>query len=277
MSHSNKRRRLDGVSQEYITEEETFLVCHDKHFISQDTFLTYLNVLVETPAQGVFSGGVERSVEAKRMCQLHGDYVVACPVIDGDHQCCRAISLLSLSIQCSDEVLDRVLDKVKQFDDRVKRWKMLEDVGGVDCPLCIDPAWDQGIGMGLSHELSEFEDYKNNFENIRQCQTCSSIWCVVCGIEYGQMIHEERNCEMVRRIMSGEDPNIWTIDRTCVKCPQCQVNIEKNGGCNHMTCTQCQRHFCYLCLQDITDGVSGHYERTNCNMFGNQDNGNDSD
>ena len=27
------------------------------------------------------------------------------------------------------------------------------------------------------------------------------------------------------------------------KCPKCQSPIEKNGGCNHMTCTRCGRHF----------------------------------
>lgn len=31
-----------------------------------------------------------------------------------------------------------------------------------------------------------------------------------------------------------------------VKCPGCRVPIEKNGGCNHMTCSRCQSHFNWL-------------------------------
>ena len=31
-------------------------------------------------------------------------------------------------------------------------------------------------------------------------------------------------------------------------CPGCGVNIEKNEGCDHMTCKKCQFEFCWLCL-----------------------------
>jgi len=35
-------------------------------------------------------------------------------------------------------------------------------------------------------------------------------------------------------------------------CPRCFIPIEKEGGCQHMTCTnpQCRHEFCWLCLQD---------------------------
>jgi hypothetical protein len=41
------------------------------------------------------------------------------------------------------------------------------------------------------------------------------------------------------------------------QCPQCHVDIEKNGGCNHMTC-KCGHHFCWVCLGDFMSHVGQH-------------------
>lgn len=39
---------------------------------------------------------------------------------------------------------------------------------------------------------------------------------------------------------------VWKSTETKT-CPTCRVAIEKNGGCNDMTCRQCKAHFCYRC------------------------------
>ncbi|CAG8582921.1 7621_t:CDS:2 [Paraglomus occultum] len=43
-------------------------------------------------------------------------------------------------------------------------------------------------------------------------------------------------------------------------CPQCETPIEKSMGCNHMRCTRCHTHFCYLCGNWIDPrNPYGHY------------------
>ncbi|CAD0093066.1 unnamed protein product [Aureobasidium mustum] len=37
------------------------------------------------------------------------------------------------------------------------------------------------------------------------------------------------------------------IETITMPCPKCKVRIEKDGGCDHMTCVQCQYEFCYQC------------------------------
>ncbi|KAH8832357.1 RING-5 domain-containing protein [Flagelloscypha sp. PMI_526] len=47
------------------------------------------------------------------------------------------------------------------------------------------------------------------------------------------------------------------------ECTKCQSTIEKNGGCNHMTCRKCRHEFCWICL-----GLwSEHTNSYNCNRY----------
>lgn len=46
--------------------------------------------------------------------------------------------------------------------------------------------------------------------------------------------------------------NNWICSKTR-KCPNCLKDIEKNGGCNHMTCKLCSHQFCWLCFKNWTN------------------------
>jgi ankyrin repeat/IBR domain-containing protein 1 len=50
-------------------------------------------------------------------------------------------------------------------------------------------------------------------------------------------------------------------------CPNCNVPIEKNDGCNHMRCFKCRHDFCWVCLdhwKKHSTSTGGYY---NCNRF----------
>ena len=48
------------------------------------------------------------------------------------------------------------------------------------------------------------------------------------------------------------------------KCPKCGIIIEKNKGCNHITCIQCGYQWCWLCNQQYT---YGHFSIGKCKGF----------
>ena len=96
-----------------------------------------------------------------------------------------------------------------------------------------------------------------------------SIICLGCK-EIG---HEPLSCgeleDWQKRIEEiGEEVEfvLWKKQNT-KKCPKCKVDIEKNRGCMHMHCSQCDHHFCWLCLGDWDkhgDHTGGYYQ---CNMY----------
>ena len=83
---------------------------------------------------------------------------------------------------------------------------------------------------------------------IFQCRSCFVSVCVSCGEDHEGFSCEEwkvhRDPEARERLLEG-----WAEENQNVKkCPKCSILIEKNGGCNHMTCPKCSVHICWRCL-----------------------------
>jgi len=88
----------------------------------------------------------------------------------------------------------------------------------------------------------------------------------------GRMVYgtvRRRDQDLQRREgmeQSVQASELW-IKRLTKKCPQCKAPIQKNGGCNHMTCVSQQcggYHFCWLCMQPYTPG---HFENSGCAQY----------
>jgi len=41
-------------------------------------------------------------------------------------------------------------------------------------------------------------------------------------------------------------------------CPGCGADTERNGGCSHMTCAQCQVEWCWNCNEHLTENGNGY-------------------
>ena len=76
-----------------------------------------------------------------------------------------------------------------------------------------------------------------------KCQNCGNEMCFDCrGAWHGKM-----SCEQAL----DKEIKVYSKQKNVKLCPKCKSRIEKNEGCNHMTCSRCNYQFCWLC--------GGHY------------------
>jgi ariadne-1 len=107
-------------------------------------------------------------------------------------------------------------------------------------------------------EKTQFFRYcpgKNCGRSIAIGSGASKIHCH-CGLAFcfhsGEEGHEPCSCEQLRlwnEKKNDENETLkWIISNT-QRCPYptCGYPIEKNRGCNHMTCSQCHHQFCWIC------------------------------
>jgi len=102
------------------------------------------------------------------------------------------------------------------------------------------------------------------------CKACNTLFCFQCGQNY----HAPATCEIIKKWLrkcADDSETANYISANTKDCPKCHASIEKNGGCNHMHCTKCGEHFCWVCCQDWKSHGSAYY---NCSRYneGNETN-----
>ena len=103
-------------------------------------------------------------------------------------------------------------------------------------------AWCPGTDCEIAFRCKEFH---NNYnvecsKGHKSCFNCQGTW------------HDPLDCDMLKKWLKkcqddSETAN-W-ISANTKECPKCYAQIEKNGGCNHMTCSKCKYEMCWLCMK----------------------------
>eukprot|EP00158_Paraphelidium_tribonemae_P003736 Partr_v1_DN26341_c0_g1_i1_m43098 putative ariadne homolog, ubiquitin-conjugating enzyme E2 binding protein, 1 (Drosophila) len=88
-------------------------------------------------------------------------------------------------------------------------------------------------------------------------------FCFGCSLES----HEPCICALVamwlKKCADDSETGNWIAANT-KECSKCKYTIEKNGGCNHMTCKNCRYEFCWVCMGPWSEHGQSYY---NCNRF----------
>ena len=85
------------------------------------------------------------------------------------------------------------------------------------------------------------------------CIKYNHKFCFFCLKDW----HGEEKCE---NIVDKSFEN-WRDSDKVKRCPKCKFFIEKNEGCNHITCLYCKYEFCWFCLSEYN---SNHFKLGRC-------------
>lgn len=92
---------------------------------------------------------------------------------------------------------------------------------------------------------------------------CKHQFCFGCTLNE----HQPTPCSLVKMWLKKCEDDSETanwISANTKECPKCASTIEKNGGCNHMTCRKCKHEFCWICMGLWSEHGTSWY---NCNRF----------
>ncbi|KAH0401950.1 hypothetical protein KCU89_g3642, partial [Aureobasidium melanogenum] len=138
------------------------------------------------------------------------------------------------------------------------------------------------------HELLT-RTYVDDKDNLRWCPAPNCVYAVDCAVKQKELNkivptvncdcghsfcfgcqlndHQPTPCVLVKLWLKKCEDDSETanwISANTKECPKCNSTIEKNGGCNHMTCRKCKYEFCWMCMGLWSEHGTSWY---NCNRY----------
>lgn len=158
----------------------------------------------------------------------------------GKHECCRT---------CAIDYATQKIDEGKDIHCLFYQCSALINVEEIAELVGNDLAenWERRkLGYNLGYRHCPVLNCSGFIETIpqatcTQCPICLKDLCSHCGKDW----HPVLTCQ---DISQSELHNSKTVK----SCPNCQIFIEKDNGCSHITCKFCLREWCWQCLQPFT-------------------------
>ncbi|KAH9487157.1 E3 ubiquitin-protein ligase itt1 [Psilocybe cubensis] len=219
-----------------------------------------------------------------KMCIAEGDISrVGCP----DPECVKKAN------EAGEEEVARVVTEAE-----LQRWKWLREKRNVErdptvvhCPVAVCQA--------PVPKPIDADKETPGWSRLRTCPRCGYSFCAFCrrtwhgpldkcpiaqyehlaleylGAEEGspERAKLERRfgkANIIRLVATYEEEkaNMQWLSSSTMQCPGCQCHVEKNMGCNHMTCWKCSQHFCYRCGERLNpDQPYAHFSNPKHGCF----------
>ena len=136
--------------------------------------------------------------------------------------------------------------QTKLFDDFIEQ-KLLRDIPTLDKYKKLQEK--RQLMLNPNIQLCPFPDcdsyaIKEGNNKYVSCIKYNHKFCFNCLKDW----HGEEKCDNLLDKSFEE----WSNSSKVKRCPKCKYFIEKNKGCNHITCLNCRYQFCWLCMGKYT-------------------------
>lgn len=170
--------------------------------------------------------------------------------------CAQSISCPSRCNQVIDD--EEILDLLETNEQLCQRYRKLLVESFVQTNRLTH--WCHGNSCSM---IIKMQTYEPNCSAMIECDHCQLTSCFQCGKQWHEPIQCAILTEWEKKNQDESMNGKWILANT-KECPNCKSNIEKNGGCNHMTCRKvgCGYEFCWLCSGDWKE----HANRQ-CNVY----------
>ena len=140
----------------------------------------------------------------------------------------------------SEKFIFQILEKNQKLIEKYKKYKLrLEILNDPNKKFCPHPGCEEYV-----------ERPEKNVKEVK-CKK-GHQFCYQCLSK----VHSG-NCDL----QLEKDFKIWKKGKIIKQCPKCKIWTEKNEGCNHMTCVECQYQWCWLCNGEYN---INHYYNGKC-------------
>ncbi|CAF1609118.1 unnamed protein product, partial [Didymodactylos carnosus] len=125
-----------------------------------------------------------------------------------------------------------------------------------------------------AHSKCGAAQQKTETGNIVTCFKCKKKTCSYHRVPWHQGMTCREYDEETRD--DGHHKLRKWLEKNSKECPGpgCHYHIEKNDGCDHMTCLKCKHEFCYVCLADwkriVSEGEK--YHKMDCPYYNDETN-----
>ena len=158
-------------------------------------------------------------------------------------------SIKCLDYNCKEKLDDEfIINLINSDNDLIKKYKRYKTelliINDPNKKLCPFPDCDSYLELKdiRIKEVSCLNNHKFCFECLQK--------------PHGKLPCDNRN--LFKSIIEFAESNLVK------KCPNCSIIIEKNKGCNHITCSKCGYQWCWLCNQKYSPD---HFKRGKCFGF----------